>query len=78
MTKIVLDQATLTKLRHLKEALEVCDESGHTLGYVKPASARSPYDMVQVPVSEEELDRIEREGGGRPLADILADLEKQG
>jgi hypothetical protein len=32
---------------------------------------------VKVAISEEELDRREREGGGRTLAEILADLEKQ-
>ena len=77
MTKIVLDQETLTGLRDLRERLEVCDESGHTLGYVTPAPGRSLYDTVQVPFTEEELDQAEQEPGGRTLAEIVADLEKQ-
>jgi len=38
--------------------------------------APSLYEGVEVPVSEEELDQIEREGGGRSLAEIMADLER--
>jgi hypothetical protein len=35
------------------------------------------YEGVDSPTSHEELLRRSREGGGRPLADILADLEKK-
>jgi len=33
---------------------------------------------MQSPASDEELARREREETGRPLADILADLERRG
>jgi hypothetical protein len=77
MTRVILDQATLAKLNGLKQPVELCDESGRTLGYFSPAVDRSLYDRVQVPISEEELQRRERELGGRTLAEILADLEKK-
>ena len=94
MTKLMIDAGTLAKLHNLDTPLEVCDESGKTLGYFLPvlevcgpsgkvlghfvpAIAPSEYAGVEPPVSEEELDRREREGGGRPLAAILADLEKR-
>jgi len=77
MTKVILDQETLAKLHHLRERLEVCDESGSTLGYFNPVVNRSLYEGVQVSFSEDELNRFEQEPGGRSLADILADLEKK-
>ena len=33
------------------------------------------YVGYESPLSEEEIQRIRKEGGGRPLADILRDLE---
>ena len=75
MDRIVIDQVNSIKFGHLDHAAELCDEAGHLLGYFTPARAPSLYDGVQVPVSEEELDQIEREGGGRSLAEIMADLE---
>ena len=77
MTRLILDQATLETLNGLKQAAELCDESGRTIGYFRPAVDRSLYDRVQSPISEEELQRRERELGGRTLAEILADLEKK-
>lgn len=77
MTKVILDKATLAKLRDLKEPLELCNEAGSTLAYVSPVVDRSLYQRVQVPFTEEELDRFEQEPGGRSLAEILADLEKR-
>ena len=79
MTKITLDQATLAKLNDLRERVEFCNEAGHTLGYFEPvpSRARSLDESLEVPFSEEELDRFEQEPGGRSLAEILADLEKK-
>ena len=77
MTKVVIDQATLSKFRDFKEHLEVCDESGRTVGYVEPATDRSLYQRVQPPISEEELRRREQDLRGRTLPEILADLEKK-
>jgi len=77
MTTIVIDEATKSKLGGLKLAAELCDENGNVLGYVTPATDTSIYKELQSPSSEAELARREREGGGRPLSEILADLEKQ-
>jgi len=77
MMKVVLDCSTWAKFQNLTEPQELCDESGRVLGYFTPASEESVYDRVAPPVSEEELDRREAEGGGRVLADILADLAKR-
>jgi hypothetical protein len=79
MTRVILDRATLARLHDLKERLEVCDESGETLGFFQPAPSRdrSLYATAQVPVTEAELDRAEQQPGGRTLAEILADLESR-
>ena len=77
MSKLVVDKATLAKLNDLREQMEIYDESGRILGRFEPATDRRLYQDVQVPFSNEDLDRFEREPGGRSLAEILADLEQQ-
>jgi hypothetical protein len=74
MTKLMIDAATLAKLPNLDEPLEVCDESGKTLGYSHPVaraeqSARSPF-------SDEELQRRRQQRTGRPLAEVLDRLSR--
>lgn len=76
MTRIVLDPASLAKLRDLKEGAEICDASGTLFGFFVPAEAPAPSEKVAVPFSDEDLDKFEQEPGGRPLREILADLEK--
>ena len=75
MTQVVLDKEVLAKLLNLSIPLEVCDESGRTLGSFQPFVDQSLYRNVQVPVSEEELDARQRVLGGRSLEEILHDLE---
>src|SRR2546425_3495040 len=77
MTRVLLDQTTLSLFYNPSEQVEVCDEAGRTLGYFTPVEDRSLYERVEVPFSEEELDRFEQEPGGRTLAEILADLERK-
>ena len=77
MTRVVFDQAMLAKLLNLNGRVEVCDEAGRTVGYFTPVEDRSLYAGVEVPFTEEELDRFEQEPGGRSLAEILADLGKK-
>ncbi|MBC8290473.1 MAG: hypothetical protein H8E37_09165 [Planctomycetes bacterium] len=77
MVKLTVDHETLAKLLDLNERLELCDESGRLLGYFNPVVDPSMYEGLDSQVSAEELERRSREGGGRPLADILADLEKR-
>jgi hypothetical protein len=76
VTRVVLDKDTLTKLFNLSKPLEVCDESGSTLGYFHPAVDQSLYRHIEIPTSEEELQARERELGGRFLEEILHDLER--
>ena len=77
MNKVILDQSALTKLNELNEGAEICDETGRVVGFFMPAVDRSLYEGVDSPVSTEELSRRSKQGGGRSLPEILADLEKR-
>ena len=77
MVKLTVDREIREKLGDLKQRVELCDDSGRVLGYFYPVADPSLYDEHDSSITEEELDCREREGGGRPLADILADLEKR-
>lgn len=76
--RITVDDALRSRLHDFRWPLELCDESGHVLGYLKPAEDRSLYEGVESPTSEVELERRSHAGGGRPLADILRDVDRQG
>lgn len=78
MNRVVVDETLRSKLENFRSRLELCDESGHVLGYLTPAVDPAMYQGVESPTSPEELQRRSQEGGGRELADILQDLEKQG
>jgi hypothetical protein len=71
MRRVILDRAAIEKLLSSGEAVAVCDEAGRSRGVSRPAASN-----IHVPFSEEELERAKQETGGRPLADILADLNR--
>jgi hypothetical protein len=73
--RIVVDSKMSEKLRNTAETVLICDESGRILGQV--IRDDSVPESLDPGVSEEELDRRERAGGGRPLREILKDLESR-
>jgi hypothetical protein len=77
MTKLTLSADAAEKLRQVDQRVEVFDEAGNSLGHFTPSGVCSIYDNVQIPFSLEELRRFASEPGGRPLAEIIADLEKR-
>ena len=78
MGKVVLDSTMRSKLADLRYEIELCDESGTTVGYfVPPEWHRELYAWANTLVSDEELERAAQEPGGRTLAEIMADLEKR-
>jgi hypothetical protein len=76
MGRVVLE-VEAGKFAGLTERVAVYDASGRTLGYFTPSASPSLYEGVEIPISDAELERISNEGGGRTLAEILADLEKR-
>ncbi len=80
MSSVVLDPQTLEQLRRPGGRVEIRDPSGELVGYFTPhrgISAAGPTPPVEVPFTDEELDRFEKEPGGRTLAEILRDLENR-
>ena len=78
MTRITVDPKMGTQLRQQHEQVEVCDETGRVLGVFLPFVDTSLYEGADPEISAEEIRRRIAEGGGRPLVDILADLERRG
>jgi hypothetical protein len=76
MTRLILDQGALAKLRGVSEPTLICDQAGKVLGQYQPLSSADLYRCITVPFSDEELERAAAEPGGRPLEAILKDLEK--
>ena len=74
MSIVIVQEPLSARLDAANAPLEVCSVDGRVLGYFTPA--KSPKRQVQPPGSVEELDRRFAAGGGRPLKDILRDLEK--
>jgi hypothetical protein len=71
--KLTIDATLPEKLLTLTYPVELVDPQGRVVGRYTPVSAvRS--DAMEPKISEEELDRRERQGGGRTLAAIMADL----
>jgi len=77
MNQITVDPSTGLQLRAAVDVVRIYDRDGQFLGYFTPAVARSLYQTVQPPSSEQELLRRAQAGGGRTLAEIMADLEKR-
>jgi hypothetical protein len=72
MTRILLDANLAGQLKSSPGAIELCDPSGEVVGHFTPI--RKP--KMAVPFSEDEIKKSKQKPGGRPLADILADLNK--
>lgn len=74
MSKITLDAELRSKLNGLNEELEICDESGATVGHYVPAKVyRSMIYQIaeaQCPHTEEELKELSKQTGGRTLAEF--------
>jgi hypothetical protein len=76
MTRVVLDDATLAQLVHVTQTVDLCDGKGRVVGHFVPLTGAARYVGREPDITEEELRRREHEGGGRPLAEIMRDLEK--
>lgn len=63
MNKVIIDKDMLARLKELREQLEFCDEHGETLGVFQPTPSRerSLVQDVEIPVTDEEMQQIERE-----------------
>jgi hypothetical protein len=76
MDRIVVDKDFTSQLPDAMAPCVVFDAAGKRLGYFTPEVDPAWYRGLEASVGEEELERRERAGGGRTLAEILADLTK--
>lgn len=77
MPKIVIDAALGRQLQAITEPVELCDDSGRVLGRFAPAVDLSQYEFVDLPISDEELQRLSRsQEKTYTTAEVLAYLEK--
>jgi hypothetical protein len=76
MSKITLDAALRTRLNGLNDSLELCDESGQTVGHFlpEPTYRQYFYAWLKAQVTDEEIEKLRRQQGGKTLAQIKSDL----
>jgi len=78
MTKLVVDAALSAKLAEAPGTVGLCDPSGRFLGYFQPF--REPKNSEEAkalsPFSDEEIERRRKNRTGRPLREILDDIER--
>jgi hypothetical protein len=72
MHQIEIDPKTSEQLRSARGTVVLCEPGGRILGYFRREEENTAWIAE---ISEEELDRRQQAGGGRPLKEILADLE---
>lgn len=77
MNRVIVDPATLATLASAHQKVELCDNAGRVLGHFIPLEDRSAHTGREPRIDEEEIERRLHRGGGRSLAEILADLEKK-
>lgn len=75
MTKLTVDSQTRAKLNNLEELIELCDESGRTLGYFHPTRSPNGGSANSSPFSDEEIEQRRKQPPGRPLAEIVKELK---
>jgi hypothetical protein len=76
MTKLTLDPQLRAKLNGLNEQIEVCDETGKTVGHFLPEAVyrKFIYAWLNAQVTDEELEQAAQEPGGCSLAEIWKKL----
>jgi hypothetical protein len=76
MSIIVNDASLLKQLTGVSVTIEIRDADGNFLGTFAPPRAKLP-PGIKSPHTDEEIEQFRKQPGGRPLAEILRDLEKQ-
>jgi hypothetical protein len=70
---IIADESLRAKLEAANGPVPICASDGRVLAYATPTKAATL--NLQPQISEEEIQRRIKAGGGRKLTDILRDLE---
>ena len=77
MEKLVLDSTLGYQLSQALDRVELCDPSGHTIGYFLPATKPTPEEIAwfEAQYSGEEMERRRAEPIGRTTAEVLQRLK---
>ncbi|HZZ29846.1 MAG TPA: hypothetical protein VFE46_17755 [Pirellulales bacterium] len=78
MDKIVLDTAVAGQLAQAHAQVQLCDPSGHTLGYFVPAAEhdREAYAQAKLLWTDEEVEELSKQNGGITTEELLQRLSK--
>jgi hypothetical protein len=76
MSKVILDDVLRSKLNGFTDELELCDEAGQTVGHFVPADMYKEmlYAWLNAQITDEEIEQLRQQNGGRPLAEIWKSL----
>jgi hypothetical protein len=76
MSKLTLDAGLKSKLNGLNEPMELCDEGGTTVGHFLPEETYREYlyAWLKAQVSDEEVEELRQQTGGRTLPEIWNSL----
>jgi hypothetical protein len=78
MTAITIPKELESKLQNLKGRAELRTEDGTLVGVFEPVVGSTSADWrATCPYTDAELDALAQQSGGRPLKDILKDLEEK-
>ena len=79
MSRVILDPQLRSKLNGLDDQVEICDESGKTLGRFLPESLYRQLLLAwsKADLPDAELQRRLKEPRGHTLAEILDKLSRQ-
>lgn len=77
MGSLTLDSETLNRLLSAGPMVQLKDSDGHVCGFFLLAEHQLTPAQRDPKISEEELDRREAAGGGRPLAEIFDDWKRR-
>jgi hypothetical protein len=76
MSRLVLDSKVRAVLQNAIDVVEICDEAGVVVGQYIPIIDSGKHTKLEPQITLDEIERRERQGGGRGLQVILADLER--
>ncbi len=79
MTQMILEPNLRSRFGQTDSEVELRDEQGQLVGYFVPPTLHRELILAwsRIHVSDDDLERARREPAGRPLVDILKDLEQQ-
>ena len=77
MPKLTVDQELRAKLGDLQDLVEFCDETGRVVGFFHPVAPEGVTQEIHSPISDDDIEAARRQRTGRPLADIMADLDRR-